>query len=91
MPLRIAGRGVWRVAAGDLNGDGIADAAFVNGADDTVTIAYGSKKGLRPGPMTHVMPHPHNIAIANGRLFVITEERDELVEVELLARPTGHR
>ena len=82
---------MWRVATGDLNGDGIADAAFVNAADDTVTIAYGSKSGLHAGPTIHVMQHPHNIAIANGRLFVITEDRDELVEVELLARPAGHR
>jgi hypothetical protein len=91
-PQRLAtGVGVWRVAAGDLNGDGIADAAFVNGGEDTVTIAFGSKNGLRPGPKIKVMPHPHNLAIGNGRLFVITEERDELVEVELLAGPAAHR
>lgn len=78
MPMRIAGRGVWRVAAGDLNGDGIADAAFINAADDTVTVAYGSKNGLRSGPTIHVMPHPHNLVIANGRIYVVTEERDEV-------------
>jgi VCBS repeat protein len=80
-PLRIRGHGVWRVAAGDLNGDGIADAAFVNGADDTVIIAYGSKDGLQPGPGVTVMPHPHNLVIANHRIYVVTEERDEIAIV----------
>lgn len=78
-PQRIAAApGAWRVAAGDVNGDGIADAVFVNGGEDTITIAFGSKEGLRPGPKMKVMPHPHNIAIGERRIYVITEERDEL-------------
>lgn len=81
MPGEIRGAGVWRVAAGDLNGDGVSDAAFVNGANDMITVVYGSKNGLEQQPMIHVMPHPHNIAIANRRIYVISEDLDEVAVV----------
>src|SRR5689334_15475549 len=42
-------RGAWHLSAGDINGDGIADVAFINAADDTISIAYGSRAGLKPG------------------------------------------
>lgn len=74
----VTANGSWHIAAGDLNGDGFADAAFINAGSDSVTIVYGSKNGPRPGPTIHVMPEPHRLAIADGRVFVITEARDEL-------------
>src|SRR5712691_7908917 len=50
-PQRVAiGRGCWRIATGDLNGDRFADAAFINAADDTVSVVYGSASGPRPSP-----------------------------------------
>jgi hypothetical protein len=84
-PTRVlAGHGSWMVAAGDVNGDGFADAAFINAGDDTVTLAYGSRDGLRAGPTVRVAPEPHRIALADldrdGRaeILVTTEARDEL-------------
>ncbi len=89
-PERLAiGHGCLRIASGDLNGDGFVDAAFINAADDTVSVVYGSRSGPRPGPTVAVMHEPHNVAIAdlrhNGRaeLLVITEERDELLILAL--------
>jgi hypothetical protein len=85
-PERVAnGRGTWRVATGDIKGDGIADAAFTNGANDNVTIAYGSRAGLRAGTNVTTMPEPHCIALADlnrdrhADLLVITEDRDEVL------------
>jgi FG-GAP-like repeat len=85
-PQRIAiGQGCWRVAAGDINGDGIADIAFIDAARNAVTVVYGSHTGLHAGVQVPVMQGPHNLALADldgdGRadLMVITEERDELL------------
>ena len=79
---------------GDLNGDGFADAAFINAADDTVALAYGSRAGPQPGGTVRVMPAPHRVALADLRgnkhasLLVTTEERDEIL-VASLRPPTG--
>jgi hypothetical protein len=82
-PQRVMiGRGAWHIAAGDLDGDGIADTAFINAADHSVSIAYGSRQGPRPGFTVPVGAEPHRVAIAGRELFVITE-RDELVVVRL--------
>ncbi len=85
-PQRIAnGRYTSRVAAGELNGDQIADVAFTSTLDNSVGILYGSRNGLRPGPTIPTMPNPHALTLADldgdGRadLLVITEERDELL------------
>ena len=85
-PVRVAaGHGAWSVAAGDVNGDGFADAAIVNAADDSVAVAYGSRDGLHAGPTITVTPEPHRLVLADldgdGRaeIFVTTESRDELV------------
>ena len=81
-PQRLAiGRGCWRIATGDLNGDRFADAAFINAADDTVSVVYGSATGPRPGPTLAVMHEPHNVAIADRSLFVITENSNELLMI----------
>jgi hypothetical protein len=85
----IQSRGSWMVAAGDVNGDGVADAAAIDAAADTVTLAYGSPSGLRAGPSVTVMPEPHRLALADldndGRseMLVTTESRDELVIASL--------
>jgi hypothetical protein len=81
-PQRVAiGRGCWRIASGDLDGDRFADAAFINAADDTVGILYGSANGPRPGPTLTVMREPHNVAIADRSLFVATENSNELLMI----------
>jgi hypothetical protein len=77
----VVGRGSWRIVCGDLNGDRFADVAFTNGADDSVTIAYGSAEGPKPGPKIAVMHEPHNLAMSNRRLFVITEAVDQVLQV----------
>lgn len=76
---RIAsGHGTWHLSAGDLNGDRFADAAYINAADGTITVVYGSASGPRRGPTLAVMPHPEKVLIAERRLFVISGDRDEL-------------
>jgi hypothetical protein len=81
----VLGHGSWHIASGDLNGDGLADAAFINAADDTVALAYGSRAGPQPGGTVKVMPEPHRVALAdlhgNGHaaLLVTTEQLDELL------------
>jgi hypothetical protein len=84
-PERVVnGRGAWTVGAGDLNGDGFADAAAIDAATNTVTLAFGSRAGLRAGPSIEVMPEPHHLVLADldgdGRseILVATEARDEL-------------
>ena len=90
----VLGHGSWHIASGDLNGDGFADAAFINAADDTVALAYGSRAGPQPGGTVRVMPAPHRVALADLRgnkhasLLVTTEERDEIL-VASLRPPTG--
>ena len=80
-------RGSWRIAAGDFNGDGIADAAITNGAGDDVAIAFGSRNGLRAGISVPTMHGPHGLAFADldgdGRadLLVCTEDVDELLVI----------
>lgn len=87
-PNRVAiGRGTYRVATGDFNGDGIADIAAANGAASDVTIVFGSRSGPRRSMSVQTMSAPHSIALADlnrdGRadLLVITEERDELLVI----------
>ncbi len=76
-----------RVATGDVNGDGITDAAFTNGNVATVTVVYGSRAGLGASASYPVQRHPHNLAVADldrdGRaeILVISEEDDEIVIV----------
>jgi FG-GAP-like repeat len=80
----VTGNGTWMVASGDLNGDGFADAAFINAGDDTIRLVYGSAAGPRPGGTVTVMPQPHRLAFADlghtghASLLVITEGRDEV-------------
>lgn len=86
-PERAAiGRGCWRVATGDLNGDRFADAAFINAADNSVSVAYGSPNGFRPGPTIPVMREPHNLAIGERRLFVTTDDLDEVWVIPLSSK-----
>jgi hypothetical protein len=92
-PDRIAtGHGTWDVASGDLDGDGFADAAFINAADDTVGLAYGSRTGPTSGGVVNVMPEPHRVALADLRgnrhdaLLVTTEQLDALLVVSVRDR-----
>lgn len=80
------GRGTARIAAGDFNGDGFADAAVSSSAGAEVTIAFGSPSGLHRLTI-RTTSSPHALALADldrdGRadLLVVTEERDELLIV----------
>ncbi len=82
-----------RVATGDVDGDGIADAVFTNANGATVTVVYGARAGLGASASFTVPPHPHNVAVADldhdghGDILLTTEERDELVVLPGGARP----
>jgi hypothetical protein len=81
-PQRVAtGDYTARVAAGDINGDGIADAVFSNSNGATVTVVYGSRAGLRNATSIPVMQHPHAVAVVGGRIFVASEGEDALLVV----------
>ena len=81
-PQRVAnGDYTARVATGDVNGDGIADAVFSNSNGTTVTVVYGSRNGLRQTASIPVMRHPHAVAVMGGRIFVASEDEDALVVV----------
>ncbi len=87
------GRGSARIAAGDFNGDGFIDVAVSNQAASNVTIAYGSRAGLRKGVTVPTMRSPHAIALArldqssSDSLLVVTEDRDELLVITARGRP----
>jgi hypothetical protein len=92
-PERVmVGHGSWSIAAGDVNGDGFVDAAFINAAQNTISIAYGSRDGLRAGGEVTVMDTPHRIAVADLRsdgrasILVTTEQLDE-IRILSLRRP----
>jgi hypothetical protein len=70
-----------RIAAGDIDGDGFADAAFTNSNGTTVTIVYGSRNGPRTTASVKVMPHPHAVTIAGRNIIVATEDEDRLMVV----------
>jgi len=81
-PQRVAnGNYSARIAAGDVNGDGIADAVFSNSNGATVTVVYGSRAGLRQTANIPVMRHPHAVAVVGGKIFVASEDEDALVVV----------
>jgi hypothetical protein len=86
VPDRVA-RGDYsaRLAAGDVDGDGIADVAFSNANGRTVTVVFGSRAGPRGGETVTTMPAPHALALADlngdGRadLVVTSETSDEMI------------
>jgi hypothetical protein len=86
VPLRLA-RGDYSssVATGDVNGDGIADAAFPNTNGASVTVLFGSPAGPRGAEAIATMPAPYAIALADvdgdGRadLVVTSQTRDEIL------------
>lgn len=81
----VTARGSARVAVGDVNGDGFADAAVSNGGASDVTIVFGSPDGLGRGISVATMPGPDAIALVDldhnrrADLLVTTENRDELL------------
>jgi hypothetical protein len=59
-----SGRSPTSLAAGDVDGDGIADLAVCNQSGDSVTVFLGGKGGLRPGA-TLAVPHPVFVALGD--------------------------
>jgi len=55
------------VAAGDINGDGIADIAVPNNMDNTISVFLGGKNGIKEakGSPFHVGRGPESIALAD--------------------------
>jgi hypothetical protein len=88
-PLR-AGRAPARVAAGDLDGDGIADIAVANYAGDDVTVFYGGNTKLRRGPTLRVGHRPGGIAIGDlngdGKGDIVTADSEDGAVTVLLSR-----
>lgn len=70
-----------RIAAGDIDGDGFADAVFANSNGATVTIVYGSRNGPRETANVTVMPRPHAVTIAGRNIIVATEDEERLLVV----------
>jgi hypothetical protein len=74
---------VSRVAAGDVNGDGLADVAFPNRNGAAVTLLFGSKQGPVPGESITTMLEPAAVALADldgdkrADLVVASEDSDE--------------
>ena len=85
-----------RVAAGDVNGDGIADAVFSNGNAANLTIVYGSRNGPRETASIGTTQGPHSLALTdlNGDhradLLVITEDRDEMLVILSASEGSQH-
>jgi hypothetical protein len=93
-PIRVA-RGDYSasVAAGDVNGDGIADVALPNTNGASVTLLFGSRDGPRGGETVATMPAPYAIALADlngdGRadLVVASQKSDEILVFLAAAGP----
>ena len=75
------------VAAGDLNGDGIADIVVPNYDDGTLTVYTGGRNGIGPAAYSPVRVGrtPHGVTIADlnhdgkGDIVVAQEEDNEVV------------
>ncbi len=77
-----SGRGPTALAAGDVDGDGLADLAVCNQAGDAVTVLLGGRSGLREGA-TLPAPHPQGIALGDldgdGKADLAVAAQDEVI------------
>jgi hypothetical protein len=72
-----------RVAIGDINGDGIADAVFANDGNASVTVVLGSRREfiVAPGSPLSVGSHPSGIAVGDlngdGKADIVTANQED--------------
>ena len=85
------------VAAGDVNGDGIADVAFSNTNGASVTVLFGAPAGPRGAETVATMPAPYAITLADlngdGRadLVVTSQTSDEILVFPASSVPAPKR
>ena len=77
-----SGRSPTALAAGDVDGDGLADLAVCNQGGDTVTVLLGGRAGLREGA-TLAAPHPQGVALGDldgdGKADLAVAAQDEVI------------
>jgi hypothetical protein len=85
-----AGTGPTRVAIGDLDGDKINDIAVTNYKDNTITLFYMGKKGVKRTAMLRVGHHPDGICIndfnGDGKNDIAVGNQDDGTVTLLLHR-----
>ncbi len=79
----VPGNAPTRVAIGDINGDGIADAVFANYGNASVTVVLGSRREflIATGSPLKVGSHPSGIAVGDlngdGKADIVTANEED--------------